>query len=150
MYPGLPQRRLHRRKLHSCRTRDHQFTLTPKQACPKADQDCLRVGSKSDKAPTSTHYMLVQAGGAHGKRIVLFNYKSSRTVEALGAKASANMYSIVMTARVNGIEPYAYLCHLFEEFPKAKTAEQLEALLPWCAKATFDAAAAQTDAELAA
>ena len=50
----------------------------------------------------------------------------------------------------NGIEPYAYLCHLFEEFPRAKTAEQLEALLPWNAKATLDAAAAQSDAELAA
>lgn len=68
----------------------------------------------------------------------------------LGAKASANLHSIVMTCRANGIEPYAYLCHLFEEFPKAKTAEQLEALLPWNAKATLDAAAAQTDAELAA
>jgi transposase len=68
----------------------------------------------------------------------------------LGAKASANLYSIVMTCRANGIEPYAYLCHVFEEFPKAKTAEQLEALLPWNAKVTLDAAAAQTDAELAA
>ena len=47
-------------------------------------------------------------------------------------------------------EPYAYLCHLFEEFPQAKTAEQLEALLPWNAKATLDAAAAQAEAELAA
>jgi hypothetical protein len=33
-------------------------------------------------------------------------------------------------AAVDRIEPYAYLCYLFEEFPKAKTAEQLEALLP--------------------
>jgi hypothetical protein len=40
-----------------------------------------------------------------------------------------------MTARANGIEPYPYLCHLFEEFPKAKTAEQLEALLPGNGKA---------------
>jgi transposase len=68
----------------------------------------------------------------------------------LGAKASANLYSIVMTCRANGIEPYAYLCYLFEGFPKAKTAEQLEALIPWNAKTTLDAAAAQPDAELAA
>ena len=68
----------------------------------------------------------------------------------LGTKASANLYSIVMTCRANGIEPYGYLCHLFEELPKAKTAEELEALLPWNAKATLDAAAARTDAELAA
>jgi transposase len=63
----------------------------------------------------------------------------------LGAKASANLYSIVMTCRANDIEPFAYLCHLFEEFPKAKTAGQLEALLPWNAKAALDPPAAQTD-----
>ena len=55
-----------------------------------------------------------------------------------------------MTCRANGIEPYAYLCHLFEELPNARTAEQLEALLPWNAKTPLDAAAAQTDAELTA
>ena len=27
--------------------------------------------------------MVVRAGGAHGKRIVLFNYEASRTTEAL-------------------------------------------------------------------
>ena len=49
----------------------------------------------------------------------------------LGAKASANLFSIVMTCRANGIEPYAYLCQLIEELPKAGTAEQLEPLSPW-------------------
>jgi transposase len=48
-----------------------------------------------------------------------------------GARASANLYSLVSCARVNGLEPYAYLRHLFEELPKASTAEALEALLPW-------------------
>jgi hypothetical protein len=43
-----------------------------------------------------------------------------------------------------------YLCHPFEEFPKATTAEQLKALLPWNAKAALDAAAAHTDTDLAA
>ena len=37
-------------------------------------------------------------------------------------------------ARVNGLEPHAYLLHLFEELPKARTAEALEALLPWNVK----------------
>jgi transposase len=46
------------------------------------DESYLQV-LKSDKAPTSTHYMVVRAGGAHGKRIVLFNYEASRTAEAL-------------------------------------------------------------------
>lgn len=47
-----------------------------------------------------------------------------------GAKASAMIYSIVQTARGNGLEPYAYMRHLLTELPKAKTAEQIEKLLP--------------------
>lgn len=48
-----------------------------------------------------------------------------------GAKASAALYSIVSTARANGLEPYAYLRRLFAEMPKAKTVEEFEALLPF-------------------
>ena len=43
-----------------------------------------------------------------------------------GAKASAALYSIVSTARANGLEPYAYLRRLFAELPKAKTVEDFE------------------------
>ena len=32
-----------------------------------------------------------------------------------------------MSCLANGIEPYAYLCYLFEEFLKAATAVDLEA-----------------------
>jgi IS66 C-terminal element len=52
----------------------------------------------------------------------------------LGAKAGANLYSIVGTCRANGIEPHAYLTHLYTELPKATTADHLEALLPWNVK----------------
>jgi hypothetical protein len=48
-----------------------------------------------------------------------------------GAKASAALYSIVSTARANGLEPYAYLRRLFADLPKAKTVEDFEALLPF-------------------
>jgi transposase len=47
-----------------------------------------------------------------------------------GAEASANLYSVIETAKVNGIEPYAYLRHVFAELPKATTLEDIEALLP--------------------
>lgn len=53
----------------------------------------------------------------------------SATVE--GAKASANLYSLVETVKANRLEPYAYRRHLFTELPKAQTLEALEALLPW-------------------
>jgi hypothetical protein len=50
-----------------------------------------------------------------------------------GAKASAAWYSLVETAKANGLEPYAYLCRLFERLPLAKTVEDFEALLPFSA-----------------
>lgn len=46
-----------------------------------------------------------------------------------GVEASANLYSLIETAKANGLEPYAYLRHLFES-PKADTVEAIEALLP--------------------
>jgi transposase len=48
-----------------------------------------------------------------------------------GAHASANLYSLVQTAKANGLDPYAYLKHLFTELPKAQTVEHIEALLPY-------------------
>ena len=51
-----------------------------------------------------------------------------------GAVASANLYSLVETCKANGIEPHAYLTHLFERLPHLNTAEDYEAMLPWNAK----------------
>lgn len=48
-----------------------------------------------------------------------------------GAHASAKLYSIVETAKAAGIEPYAYLAHIFEKLPQATTPADIEALLPW-------------------
>ncbi len=47
-----------------------------------------------------------------------------------GVKASANLYSLIETAKANGLEPYAYLRVLFTELPRAETVEDIEALLP--------------------
>jgi len=47
-----------------------------------------------------------------------------------GVKASANLYSLIETAKANGLEPYAYLRYLFTELPKADTVAAIEALLP--------------------
>ena len=41
------------------------------------------------------------------------------------------VFSIVETAKGNGIEPHAYLSLLFAQLPYAKTVEDFEALLPW-------------------
>jgi transposase len=47
-----------------------------------------------------------------------------------GAEASANLYSLVETAKANGIEPWAYLCFVFERIPAAQRIEDFEVLLP--------------------
>jgi transposase len=51
--------------------------------------------------------------------------------DKVGAQASANLFSLVMTARANGVEPFEYLSELFEQLPAATTVEAVEALLPW-------------------
>ena len=48
-----------------------------------------------------------------------------------GAKSSANLYSLIETAKANNLEPYAYLRHVFTLLPQAKTQEAVAALLPW-------------------
>ena len=48
-----------------------------------------------------------------------------------GAKASANLFTLIETAKANSLEPHAYLSHLIERLPTTRTVEQFEALLPW-------------------
>lgn len=48
-----------------------------------------------------------------------------------GAKASANLYSLVESAKANNLEPSAYLKTVFTLLPQAETIEDIEALLPW-------------------
>lgn len=57
------------------------------------------------------------------------NWLFSGTPE--GARASAALYSLIETAKTNGLEPYSYLRHIFEKLPSAVTLEDVEALLPW-------------------
>lgn len=48
-----------------------------------------------------------------------------------GATASARLYSIVETCKAAGMEPFAYLRHIFEKLPQATALADVEALLPW-------------------
>lgn len=50
-----------------------------------------------------------------------------------GAKASAIVYSIVETAKENGLNPFHYLSYLFEKLPNLDTRDEnaLDKLLPW-------------------
>lgn len=48
-----------------------------------------------------------------------------------GADASAVLYSIIETAKANGLEPYFYLRHILKHLPIATTVEDFEDLLPY-------------------
>ena len=60
-----------------------------------------------------------------GRKNWLFN-KSPK-----GAESSCGMYSLIETAKQNGIEPLRYLRTLFEKAPHASSDEDWEKLLPW-------------------
>lgn len=51
-----------------------------------------------------------------------------------GADASAVVYSLVESAKANGIEPFAYLQHVLVQLPylgKTQSHGELESLMPW-------------------
>jgi transposase len=50
---------------------------------------------------------------------------------ARGANASATCYSLVETAKANGLEPSSYIKYILDHIANADTLEKLEALLPW-------------------
>jgi transposase len=54
--------------------------------------------------------------------------------DKVGAQASANLFSMVMTCRANELDCFEYLSYVFEHLPMATTVETLEALLPWNVK----------------
>lgn len=57
------------------------------------------------------------------------NWLFSDTVN--GAQSSARLYSLILSAKANGHEPYRYLRHVFEHLPAAASVEDFEALLPY-------------------
>jgi transposase len=56
------------------------------------------------------------------------NWLFSDTVA--GAEASTNLYSLIVTAKANGLEPYSYLSLVFRDLPKARCVDDYEQLLP--------------------
>jgi transposase len=78
-------------------------------------------------------------------RLALSNNATERAIKAFvigrknflfanspaGARALANLYALVETAKANGLNPWTYLKNVFTALPSATTVEQIEALLPW-------------------
>lgn len=51
-----------------------------------------------------------------------------------GATASAMYYTLIESAKANGIDPFKYILHLCRHIAEAKTVDDIEALLPWNVK----------------
>ena len=94
-----------------------------------------KVGVVLDHPDVSIHNNFVERRikqYALGRNLWKFCY------DKVGAQASANLFSLVMTARANGVEPFEYLSEVFEQLPAATTVEAIEALLPWNLKPILD------------
>jgi transposase len=48
-----------------------------------------------------------------------------------GARASAILYSVIETAKANGLEPLEYIHTLLDELPRRKADDSIEDLMPW-------------------
>jgi hypothetical protein len=48
-----------------------------------------------------------------------------------GAESSSTLYSLIESAKLNEIDPYKYLLHIFRELPKCTKIEDFEKLLPY-------------------
>ena len=48
-----------------------------------------------------------------------------------GAKAGANLFSLIESAKANGLNPFDYLKRVFEQLPHCQSLEDFEALLPF-------------------
>jgi len=60
-----------------------------------------------------------------GRKNWLFNQSPE------GAESSAGMYTLIETAKQNGLVPFKYLMALFKKAPFASSTEDWEKLLPW-------------------
>jgi len=48
-----------------------------------------------------------------------------------GANESYNLYSLLETCKVNGVDAHKHLRALVVALPRARTVDEYEALLPW-------------------
>ena len=85
-----------------------------------------RAVSEGAGYPTLSH-----AGRPGQRRLFCLGRRSWLFADTVaGARASARLYSLVQCAKVNGLEPYAYLRRVFTELPRAQSLGDIEALLP--------------------
>ena len=56
-----------------------------------------------------------------------------------GGRNWARFASLIGTCKINGVEPYAYLCDLFTRLANGHLAKDIDALMPWAYAARIKA-----------
>jgi transposase len=143
LHEATPEERLAGRKDKSAKVVEEFKTwlhgrqaskIMPKSATGKAIAYCINNWSKL------TEFL-------NDGRLEIDNNRGERSIKAFvmgrkawlfantprGAKSSAIIYSIVETAKENGLNPYAYIEHILLQLPNidTKDVEALDNLLPW-------------------
>ena len=87
---------------------------------------------KLERFVTSGHLPLDNNGCENSIRPFVIGRRNWLFADTVaGANASANLYSLLETCKVNGVDGYQYLRALLVALPRARTVEDYEALLPW-------------------
>ena len=104
----------------------------PKSALGEAVNYTLKCWHGLTQYLTNGNIPIDNNGAENGIRPFVIGRKNWMFCDTVnGAHASARLYSVIETAKANGLEPYQYLRHLFTELPKAKSDAEVEKLLPW-------------------
>lgn len=87
---------------------------------------------KLERFVTSGYYPIDNNGCENSIRPFVIGRRNWLFADTVaGANASANLYSLLETCKVNGVDGYQYLRALLVALPRARTADDYEALLPW-------------------
>ena len=106
--------------------------VMPKSAFGEAVHYTLNCWSGLTQYLRNGHIPIDNNGAENGIRPFVIGRKNWMFCDTVnGAHASARLYSIIETAKANGLEPYQYLRHLFTELPKTSCEADVQKLLPW-------------------
>lgn len=118
-------------KLHQSLLKKANEVL-PKSAFGEAVNYTLKCWGGLTHYLKNGHIPIDNNGAENGIRPFVIGRKNWMFCDTVnGAHASAKLYSVIETAKANGLEPYQYLKHLFTELPKAKNEADVQKLLPW-------------------
>ena len=116
----------------------HRDEVVPKSPTGKAINYTLSIWSKlgefsrNGSVPMDNNYM-----ERHIRPFTIGRKAWMFSAVPAGAHASANLYSLIESAKANKIQPFDYLKLIFKELPNVTTLEEYEALLPYNASRHF-------------